>query len=101
MPKVLAGHREEPPIRRDPHDRLGDAQRDDLRVCDPTSGVLRALGQEIVGRDINGGEQQVEVGVHRGPFRSAMQLSTADFGPAARFSLQTHTNTATAVESLI
>jgi hypothetical protein len=54
-----------------------------------------APGQEIVGRDEHGAEPQVEVGVHRGPFRSAMPLSTADFDPAARFSLPTPNNTAT------
>jgi hypothetical protein len=56
------------------------------------------FGQEIVGGDEHGREQQVEVGVHRGPHRSAMQLSTADFDPPV---LNSSTNTAPAVESLI
>src|SRR6266536_3608618 len=84
--QALAGDREEPSVRRDPHDRLRDAQRDDLRVCDPSGGVVLPLGQ------------QIEVGVHRGPHRSAMQLSTADFDPAAP---NPSTNTAPAVESTI
>jgi hypothetical protein len=96
--EALGRDREEPSIRRDPHDRLRHAQRDDLRVCDPSSGVVLPLGQEIVGRDEHGREQQVEVGVHRGPHRSAMQLNTADFDPAAP---KPSTNTAPAVESLI
>jgi hypothetical protein len=55
-------------------------------------------GQEIVGRHINGSEQQVEVGVHRGPLRSTVCLSTADFDPAAYKPSET---TVTAVESII
>ena len=66
---MLGGDRQEPPVRRYAHDRLGDTQRHDLRVCDASPGVLRLLGQEIVSRHINGSEQQVEVGVHRGPLR--------------------------------
>jgi len=54
--------------------------------------------QEIVGRDEHGREQQVEVGVHRGPLGSAMPMSTADFDPAAP---KPSTNTATAAESTI
>jgi hypothetical protein len=55
-------------------------------------------GQEIVSRHVNGSEQQVEVGVHRGPLRSATQLSTADFDPAAQ---KPPVSTALAVESII
>jgi hypothetical protein len=96
--QMLRRDRQEPPVGRDPHDRLRDAERDDLRVCDASLGVLRLLGQEIVSRDINGSEQQVEVGVHRGPFRSAMHQSTADFDLAAQKPSKT---TASAVESII
>lgn len=98
--QALASDREEPPIRRDSHDRLSHAQRDDLGVCDPTRSVLCSIGQEIVGRDKNGREQRVEVGVHRGPLGSAMLMSTADFDLAAPNPLKSPTNTATAVESL-
>ena len=59
--------------------RLRDAQRDDLRVGDHAPGVLGRLGQEIVGRAENGNQQQVEVGVHRGPLGRRRELSTADF----------------------
>ena len=41
-------------------------ERDDLRVCDPAPAVSWLLRQEIVGRAINGREESVEVGVHRG-----------------------------------
>jgi hypothetical protein len=98
MPQALAGDRQEAPIRRDPHDRLGHAQRDDLGVCDAPRGVVLPLRQEIVGRDEHGREQQVEVGVHRGPLGSAMLISTADFDPAAT---KSSTNTAPAAESTI
>jgi hypothetical protein len=95
---MLASNAHEPPVRRDSHDRLGHAQRDDLGVCDASPGVPRLLGQEIVSRHVNGSEQQVEVGVHRGPLWSAMQLSTADFDPAAH---KPPTTTASTVESII
>jgi hypothetical protein len=95
--KPLARHGEKPPIRRDPHDRLRHAQRDDLRICDPSSGVVLPLGQEIVGRDEHGSEQQVEVGVHRGLQGRRCVLSTADFDPAAH----KPSNTAPAAESII
>lgn len=95
---MLCRDDQESPIRRYAHDRLGDAERHDLRVCDASPGVLSSLRQEIVGRDVNGSEQQVEVGVHRGPLRSAMLQSTADFDPAAYKSSGT---TALAVESII
>src|ERR1700685_3528116 len=94
----LGSDRQKPAVGRDSHDRLGDAERDDLRVCDASLGVPRPLGQEIVSRDINGSEQQVEVGVHRGPLWSAMLQSTADFDPAA---YKPARSTANAVESII
>jgi len=61
------------------------------------AGVLSPLWQEIVGRDENGREQQVEVGVHRGLQGRRCVLSTADFDLAA----PNPTNTAQAVESTI
>src|SRR5580698_356896 len=97
--QILGGDREEPPVRRYPHDRLRDAERDDLRICDAPSGVPRPTGQEIVSRDINSSKQQVEVGVHRDPLRvGGWLLSTADFDPAAYKPSKT---TAPAVESII
>lgn len=91
MPEALGRDREKPPVGWDAHDRLGHAQRDDLRVCDPPGGVVLPFGQEIVGGAEHRREQQVEVGVHPGPHRSAMRISTADFDPAAR---KSSTNTA-------
>jgi hypothetical protein len=73
--QALGRDREEASVRWDTHDRLRDAERHDLRVCDATSGVLGSFGQEIVSRHENGSEQQVEVGVHRGPLWSAMLQS--------------------------
>jgi hypothetical protein len=96
--QVLFGDREKPSIGRYAHDRLGDAERDDLCVCDASPGVLRSFRQEIVSRHVNGCEQQVEVGVHRGPLWSAMLLSTADFDPAAQ---KPPMSTALTVESII
>ena len=98
VPETLARDRKKPPIRRDPHDRLRHAQRDDLRVCDPSSRVGLPVRQEIVGGAEHRREQQVEVGVHRGPLWSAMRDSTADFDPAA---LKPSTNTARPAESTI
>jgi hypothetical protein len=101
MTQAFGGDRQEPPVRRDAHDRLRESQRDDLRIGHSSHHVLGALGQEIVGRHKNGREQQVEVGVHRDSFGSAMRLSTADFDPAAYFSWKTPTTTADTVESII
>jgi len=98
VPKPLARDGEKPAIRWDAHDRLRDAQRDDLRVCDSSGGVRLSVWQEIVGGAEHRREQQVEVGVHRGPHRSAMRLRTADFDPAAPNS---STNTGQPVESTI
>src|ERR1039457_6906525 len=72
--------REEPGIGRDPHDRLRDRERDDLCVEDSSSGVLPLFGQEIVHRAINSDQQQIEVGVHRGPPQGRRSVQdTVDF----------------------
>jgi len=42
-------------------------------------GVLGCFGQEIVSGAENSDQQQVEVGVHRGPQGRRWRLSTADF----------------------
>jgi hypothetical protein len=94
--QALGGHGQEAPIGRDTHDRLGHAERDDLRVCDPAAGVSWPLRQEIVRRAVNGSEEQVEVGVHRGLPVSGV-VNTADFG----LSSKNPSNTASAVESTI
>jgi len=54
MRKALAGDGEEAPVAGDPHDRLGDAEADDLGVCGPATGVARLLREEIVGCAIKG-----------------------------------------------
>jgi hypothetical protein len=78
MREPLAGHRQKATVARNPHDGLGDTEGDDLRVCDPSTGVSSPLGEEIVRRAENGDEERVEVGVHRGlPVDG--DLDTADF----------------------
>jgi len=79
---------------------LGDGQRDDLSVGHHPPGVLSWLGQKIVGGAEHRNEQQVEVGVHRGPHRSSVRDSTADFDPAA-YVTSRPTGPAPAVERLI
>jgi hypothetical protein len=94
--EALGSHLEKPTITWNPHDRLRDAERDDLRVCDALPGVPRLLRQEIVSRAVNDGTESVEVGVHRG-LQVDGALDTADFGLSA----QNPSNTAQAVESTI
>jgi hypothetical protein len=94
--KALLGDGEKAPVAGDSHDCLGHAQRDDLRVCDPSAGVSWLLRQEIVSRAINGDAESVEVGVHRGLLVDGV-LDTADFGLSA----ETPSNAASAVESII
>jgi len=77
--ELLAGCLEEPRVRRNPHHRLGNAERDDLRVRQHPSRVLCAFGQEIVGSTEHRNQQQVEVGEHRGPLGSTARTGTADF----------------------
>ena len=91
-----ARHRQKAAVACDAHDGLGDAEGDDLRVCDPAACISSPPGQEIVSRAENGDEEQVEVGVHRGlPVDG--DLDTADFGPSSR----NPPITAPAVESTI
>jgi hypothetical protein len=75
---------------------LRHAERDDLRVCDPSTGVSWPLRQEIVRRAENGDAESVEVGVHRG-LQVDGALDTADFGLSAK----NPSDTATPVESTI
>jgi hypothetical protein len=96
LAQALVGHRQEAAVGGDAHDRLGHAERDDLRVCDPAAGVSWLLRQEIVRRAVNGCEESVEVGVHRG-LQVSGELVTADFG----LSSTNPANTASAVESVI
>ena len=52
-------------IARDPHQHLRHTQRHDLGVAEPTAGVSRPLGEQVVRRAIDTDTEQVEVGVHR------------------------------------
>ena len=81
--ELLARCLDELRIRGDPHDRLRDRERDDLRVGQDPPGVLRRLRQEIVSRTEHSNQQQVEVGEHRGPLGSTARIGTADFDLAA------------------
>jgi hypothetical protein len=81
MTQPSPGDREELAVGRDVHDRLGDGERDDLRVRHAAPGVSPPPRQEIVGRGEHGSEQQVEVGEHRGPPGSTARIGTADFDP--------------------
>jgi len=67
VPQPLGRDEQELAIGRDIHDRLGDRERDDLRVRHASPGVPLPPWQEIVGRGEHRSEQQVEVGEHRGP----------------------------------
>ncbi len=90
--QALSGDREKASIRGQAHDRLGDAEGDDLRVCDPPSGVLGLFGEEIVGGAVNICEEQVEVGIHRGPPVFVGGLITADFDLSCPLSLPSGTD---------
>ena len=76
------GNGQKTPVGGDAHDGLGDAQRDDLGVCDAAAGVVRSLREDVVGRAVDGGAEKVEVGVQRGLLVDGA-LDTADFGLSA------------------
>lgn len=97
MPQLAVGEGEKAPVRRDTHDRLGDAEGDQLGVRDQSAGVGAPLGQEIIGRAINGDAESVEVGVHRGLRVDGAVLGTADFDLSA----PNPVSTVISVESLI
>ncbi len=80
----------------DPHDCLGHAQADDLRVGQATSCVATGSRREIIGCAINGNAMSAALGVHRGLLVDGV-LGTADFGLSA----QNPFATAIAVESII
>ena len=80
--KTDRAEEQKPGVGWDSHDRLSDAQGDDLSVGDLATRVAGPLGQEIISDAINNNEQQVEVGEHRGSsWESAVTESTADFDP--------------------
>jgi len=68
--EALGGDRQEALVRRNPHERLRHAQRDDLRIGHASSGVLGPAGQEFVRGAEHRNQQQVEVSEHRGPVES-------------------------------
>src|SRR5664280_197479 len=86
MDEPLAGDRQEAPVGRDAHDRLGHAERDQLGIGDLPAGVRSRLWQKIVGCAINHGAESVEVGVHRG-LQADGDLGTVGFGLSALLSL--------------
>ena len=94
--EALAGDGQEATVGGDAHDRLGDAERDQLGVGDPTAGIGLALWQQVVGCAIHHGAESVEVGVHRG-LRVDDAMSTVGFGLSALSSL----GRANLVESII
>jgi hypothetical protein len=75
----LARGVQEPSVGGDPHDRLRDRQGDDPRVGQGPPDVLRWTRQEAVGATEHCNQQQVEVGVHRGPLGSTARVGAADF----------------------
>jgi len=83
MRELLTRGPDQARVRADPHDRLRDSERDDLRVGQDPPGVLRRLRQEIVSRTEHGNQQQVEVGEHRVLPRSTVRIGTADFDLSA------------------
>ena len=96
MAEALARDREEPAVGGDAHDRLGDAEGDDLGVGDAPASIGPRLWQEIVGCAINDRAESVEVGVHRG-LQADGDLGTVGFGLSALLSL----DGANLVESII
>lgn len=83
MRQSLTRDGEKLPVGIDTHDRLGNGERDDLRIGHAPLGVLGLIRQEIVSGAEHRSEQQVEVGEHRGLLWPAVIQSTADFDPAA------------------
>src|SRR3954452_251985 len=100
VPEALSGDGQEAPVGRDAHHRLRDAERDDLRLGDPSPGVSSPIGQEIVGGAEHRNQQQVEVGEHRGPQGRRRVIGTADFDPLPYVSFAP-ASTPQAVELLI
>jgi hypothetical protein len=95
--KPLTRDSDEPLVGRDPHDRLGDRESDDLRVGQDPLTVAGSLWQEIVSGAEHRNQQQVEVGEHRGPLRSTVAIRHRRLRPAASGPYAT----ANAVELLI
>jgi hypothetical protein len=105
-----AGNRRQPPssdrqeliIRTAIEHRLSDAERDDLRIGDPSPRVGGPDRQEIVNGAVNSDQQQIEVGVHRGPPQGRrLAQSTADFDLPAYVPFSTATTSAQVVAQLI
>jgi hypothetical protein len=87
MDEALRRHGEEAAVTGDAHDRLRDAERDQLGVRDPSPRVPSCLWQKIVGCAIDDRAERAEVGVHRG-LRADGVLGTVDFGLSALLSLE-------------
>jgi hypothetical protein len=76
VPQLPLRGPQEPPIRRNPHQHLRDAQGDDLRVGQPPTTVPRPGRKQVVRRAIDANTEQVEVGAHRGPPMVDVALAT-------------------------
>src|SRR5215210_1460163 len=83
MCEPLTGDGEEARVGGDTHDRLRNAEGDDLGVGQDPSAVAGSRGQEIVGGAEHADQQQVEVGEHRGPLRSTVTTAHRRLRPAA------------------
>jgi len=83
VPDLAARRGEEPWVRRDAHHRLRNAERHDLGIGDLSASVTSAARQKIVRCAINSDQQQIEVGVHRGPQGRRSLQSTVDFDLSA------------------
>ncbi len=78
MTELPLGGAQEAPIGGDPHQYLRDAQGHHFRIAQPTTCIVRAFGQEVVGGAVDTDAEQVEVGVHRCLLVDGVQ-DTADF----------------------
>jgi hypothetical protein len=84
--EALPRHRQEAAVGGDAHDRLGDAERDQLGIGELPPGIGPRLWQKVVGCAIDDGAESVEVGVHRG-LQADDALDTVGFGLSALLSL--------------
>jgi hypothetical protein len=66
-PELASGGAQETAVAGDPHQHLGNTERDDLRVGQLAPRVVRPLGQEIVARGVETDAEQADVGVNRVP----------------------------------
>src|SRR5205823_11793000 len=85
--ELPASRTQEAAVARDPHQHLGNAQRDDLGVAQPPASISGPLGQQVVSGAVDTDQEQVEVGVHRG--FQVVDASAAPTSTCAPWSLAT------------